>query len=342
MKIIAQNKAIYQRLYAAAEKIKAAAPWNYMRDSYMWAVEHPQTGETNYCIILGAIGEVFAFVMYEGEEGWRSFENLAELGAGGHELDGLNAMISQQLLKVEFVPTDELKKADKAALRTLGLKSGRDGKNIQIRKMSPGYAAWFLDEEDTERAEFLAFAMEQSLHVFEKVRKAGREVLFDKAGNILTLTEGKNGETEEKYCEEPQMSVAEHRPNKFLVNKIKKGLKMYDTVLFVTVFYLPSMVQEEKDAVPFHPLMMVCMEGQEGNIIYSEVITPDKNNPEGFDAAIVKLLETVGGYPKMFVYNTDKTHEVFSPLCEALEIKIVADPENEKFGVCEYMMRLQP
>lgn len=340
MKITAQNKASYQRLYAAAEKIKAAAPWDYMRDSYMWAVEHPRTGETNYCIILGAIGQVFAFVMYEGEEGYRSYKNLADAGRSGYEFDGLNAMIEQQLVKAEFVPGAELQKPDKAAYRALGMSVGKDNKYIQIRKMSPGYAGWFLEEKDADRAEFLAFAMEQSLRLFARVRQEGEEILHDNTGKILTLTEGSNGKPEEKYCEEPQMSKAKHKANKFLVNKIGKGLHQYDSVLYATVFYLSSMVQEEKDAVPFYPMMLICMEGEGGQVIFSQIITPDKNNPQDFDTAIVNLLETIDGYPRTFIFNTEKTLKVFAPMCKALEIELICKPYDEKFGICSEMMRL--
>src|SRR3989338_1822045 len=59
----------WKELYKQAVKFKEIAPWCWMWDSNLFGVKNPEDGETGYCCVLGAAGEVFGLVVYKGCEG---------------------------------------------------------------------------------------------------------------------------------------------------------------------------------------------------------------------------------------------------------------------------------
>ncbi len=79
------NSENMKRLYAAAESFRKLAPWEWMDDDRIFGVKNPETGVIDYCGVLGALGEVFALVVYEGPEGLHGYLKLisGELGEAG-------------------------------------------------------------------------------------------------------------------------------------------------------------------------------------------------------------------------------------------------------------------
>ena len=63
----------WQRLYAAAAEVKALAPWQWMHEGDLFAVEDPASGRIGFVSIMGAVGEHFAVAVYLGGEGLRGF-----------------------------------------------------------------------------------------------------------------------------------------------------------------------------------------------------------------------------------------------------------------------------
>lgn len=59
----------WRRLFHAAEAFKAAAPWDWMSEDQLFAVQNPETGEVGFCSITGEIGEHYALIVYLGEAG---------------------------------------------------------------------------------------------------------------------------------------------------------------------------------------------------------------------------------------------------------------------------------
>jgi len=60
----------WDNLYKTAIKIKDIAPWEWLEEHDLFAVQNPDTNEIGFVSIMGAIGEHYAISVYLGEKGF--------------------------------------------------------------------------------------------------------------------------------------------------------------------------------------------------------------------------------------------------------------------------------
>ena len=60
---------VWRQLYAAASEFRSMEMWKTFSESDHFGFVHPDTGEYYIGSILGELGEVYALVLYHGEEG---------------------------------------------------------------------------------------------------------------------------------------------------------------------------------------------------------------------------------------------------------------------------------
>ena len=63
----------WKLLYEAMRKLKDIAPWEYLEEDELFAVQDPDTNEIGFVSIMGAIGEHYAVSVYLGEKGLYGF-----------------------------------------------------------------------------------------------------------------------------------------------------------------------------------------------------------------------------------------------------------------------------
>jgi hypothetical protein len=135
-----------QTLYGLAAKLYALRPWDFLDESELFLVQDPLTGQTCYCSVMGALGEVFAMHAYVGAESFRLFHRIA----AGEQVEAGEFFWSQHSVYVDFVSKGELAGQDRKLLAALGHQSDR-GKTFPIfRAIRPGYHPWFVTEEEAQ------------------------------------------------------------------------------------------------------------------------------------------------------------------------------------------------
>ena len=92
----------WSRLYQAAIRIKEMAPWEWMSEMDIFGVRNPETDETGYVSIMGALGEHYAVVGPEAMTGESSAQAWgAALGSGviyaGDDLDAWSQAVSAMM-----------------------------------------------------------------------------------------------------------------------------------------------------------------------------------------------------------------------------------------------------
>ncbi|MFH1519517.1 MAG: hypothetical protein ABIE75_02990 [Candidatus Omnitrophota bacterium] len=149
----------WRRLYEAALALKAIAPWDWMWDSDMFAVQNPVDGEFGYCCVLGANREVFGFAVYLGSEGLRGYLGLisGDIGPRDHDLLHTKRCLLASFEDRKYLPKDGL-----AVIKQLGLEFSGSKAWPQFQSYQPGYLPWQLTRDE---AVYLTLCLAQAKEV---------------------------------------------------------------------------------------------------------------------------------------------------------------------------------
>jgi hypothetical protein len=65
-------------LYDLAIQIKRLAPWQWMEETDVFGVAHPETDELGFVSVMGSVGEYEAVAVYVGADGLYDFIDLQD------------------------------------------------------------------------------------------------------------------------------------------------------------------------------------------------------------------------------------------------------------------------
>ncbi len=169
---------LWRDLYEAALRFKHLRPWETLYDSDIFGIRDPETGDTGYACILGALGEVFALCVYRGAEGFEVHRKMQS-----EELDPERGDLlpMQNCLMAEFTDREYLEKADFQVIKKLGLSFRGSNAWPRFRSYLPGYFPWHLTEPEVR---FLTLALDCACDVTKKVA-SGSLSLNDRSGQHL-------------------------------------------------------------------------------------------------------------------------------------------------------------
>ena len=54
----------WRRLYGLAVRFRNLAPWKWMTDDMLFAVQDPAGDQIGYCCVIGALGQEFGLIVY--------------------------------------------------------------------------------------------------------------------------------------------------------------------------------------------------------------------------------------------------------------------------------------
>lgn len=163
----------WRALVAAADDFNRLAPWEWMHDSHVIGLRHPDTKEVLLGSILGRLRQVFALLVYRNEAGRRWILNTILNDGEPAGFEGEDTAFEQDAVKVEFVLKRELGKEDRAVLATAGFapadKRGRRWPKFE--SIAPGAYPWHVTQAE---AEMLLFALPRVAAVAKLLRARPR------------------------------------------------------------------------------------------------------------------------------------------------------------------------
>ncbi|HFA48024.1 MAG TPA: hypothetical protein ENJ95_03285 [Bacteroidetes bacterium] len=331
MKITATNRKTWENFYQSAIAFRDLAPWQWMRDSDMFGVQDPATGEVGWCCIMGAAGVVYALGVYPGLEGYKSYDMLVQAPYQDlTESDELALGMEQNILKTEFVDRNETDKTDRAVFKKLGLKFRGHNQWVQAREMSPGYLPYYMTDE---QAAFMAHCFQQAVIVAERF-KEDMGILRDDSDRMLVRTAtGENGALawKDEYRPEPEWDEPPMQPaNTFLVNRAKKELERKKAAICFSLDYMPNPVEGPNRTRPYFPKIALWMVYGSGMIIGFELFSP-KNIKERFENVFFEKLHQIGIIPQQLIVNSNMAYDAVEPIAQALEMELIFAPDEEVF-----------
>lgn len=325
----ASERQTWLDFYQAAEQFRDLAPWNWLYDSDIFAVQDPDTGELGYCCIMGAAGEVFALGIYLGDEGWQSYLNLANSGDAGPN-EGANVALRQRLVKVEFVDREEMDKPELDHLKALGLKYRGRNQWVKAEDFLPGYLPQLIS---VEQARFATNILREAATTASRLKddsklskRIGKELLVRTPAaksSPLTWTD------DWREFPEPIETDNALPVNVFAANALKKELKSVNGALLISLQYMPAPIADGKSR-PYFPLSVVFINNSDGMILGFELFSPNDLR-ETFEEKFYQHLRRLKVIPKQIAVDSDFGAAMLHPFCEALGIELFYAPDIPHF-----------
>ena len=309
----------WKALYEAARDFMEIRPWTWMLDSDLFGVQYPQNGEVGYCCIMGELEQVFALAVYLGSEGLEGYMRMQSGEIGMNDPDVFHL---QNCLMASFEDRASLDRQDLQTIKRIGLKfRGRNGWP-QFRSFLPGYAPWYLTNEE---ARFLTAALRQALDVASRL-KQDRELLTPPEEDqvLVRVPVERDGglEWQDRWVvpqppKKPQLP--EVKIDDLLLQRIKKNARKTQAKWEIDSFYFPAPVAEGDR--PYFPRTLVIADHAKGIILHTHLAHPEGFLRE-FHCELLNFLENEQVLPQQVLVAKAETKKLVEPMAARLGIKL--------------------
>ena len=322
-----------KRLYAAAESFYKLAPWDWVDEDRIFGVKNPQTGVTDYCSVLGGLGEVFALVVYEGREG---LDGYLKFLSGELRETGPHISEHQRALMASFENRRDLAPEDLAELQSLKLKFRGNNTWPLFRHYFPGYVPWFLTPAQVR---VLTTCLEQALNVLPRYREYPDLLPDPESGSHLVRVfgaeDGGEGWHDEilplppRPAHDPAAAVAVPI-DEVSIARIRRQHKNHRGVWEIGYCYAPMPIQERRGQRPYLPRCLGIVEEGSG-LILSFQMEKEGKHLRVFRDQILACLGQQDILPERVLVDHDESTALAAPIAAGVGIAIQRVPELPAF-----------
>ncbi len=309
----------WEKLYKAIIKVKEIAPWEWMYEDDIFAVQNPETDEPGFVSVMGTLGEHYAISVYLGEKGLYGFWDLHES----------TPEISRQMifeipqLQASFEDRDFLHPKDRNLMKQLGLKfKGRQSWPL-FRSYRPGFFPWYLESDEVR---FLHYVLEQLVDVSLRFKK-DRSLLspIDDDQYLLRIPIKKE---DRLVWQDSTLAIVEPEPfyielsvNMFGIHALK-GIATSNLTIEIDLFMVMSPVRD-KNQRPYYPYVLMIVDAQSELIIGNELLSPLPNLEAMWvtiPLKIVECLTKIQLLPQKILVCSDLMYNLLLELTDELNV----------------------
>ncbi|MBV9848153.1 MAG: hypothetical protein JO250_00555 [Armatimonadetes bacterium] len=315
----------WRALYEAAARFHEVAPWDWMEDADVFGVQDPESGEVGYCCIMGALGEHFALAAYRGSRGLAGLWEV-RLGPPAEMLEPAEMLALQDCLMASFEDRQMLHARDREIIKSLGLKFRGRNAWPQFRSYRPGYQPWFLTAPE---ARFLTVALQQALDVAERLYEDPDLLPEPTPDGKYLVRVPKRGDDGTWQWRDARRSPAPFPtgpkaapPDEKRIGRCKDTLLRTQGILETDFFYSPAPVQENADAPPFFPFLILAADPETGMILGNEMAHPAEI-ASALPDALLTIFENLEMLPAAVAVQREGARDYLTPTMAALGIELV-------------------
>jgi hypothetical protein len=310
----------WKSLYDAAIAFRNIEPWEWMKETDIFGVRNPQTGEVGYCCIMGEMGEVLAIAVYLGTEGLEGYLNIRR---GQIQHDDPDSLFIQNCLMLSFENRKLVQEDDREIINELGLKFR--GKNAWpvFRRYEPGYFPWFLNRDEVL---YMTNALQQATDICLRFKDDAK--LFrspDKNQYLIRVAEEKNGRVSWKN-EWRKPSLPEKKDQGFYkpvdevrIQRLKKTVKSTHAIWEIDFFYAPTPVLEGER--PFFPYAIMIIDHDTGFILDMH-LAETRSYQEEFLDQFLNCIETTSVIPLEILARKEEAVKLLETYASRLNIRL--------------------
>jgi len=335
------TKSDWEKLYQAAVKLQKVAPWTWMQNEDLFAVENPASGEMGYCTLMGYCQEIFGMDIFLGARG---YDRYLEIIASEAEAQDSDKTLETPTLLLLFGSRLELHKRDLDVIRSLGLQfRGRTAWPL-FRSLRPGYAPYFLDREE---AVYFTAAMEQALVVADKVRYEGLD-LFEEVDEDLVFTRYyRNGRWKEEWRKPEYLPLETAQPEAIdAVNEaelllLRNSAGKLSGGWELDIFPLPLATGTASQR-PYFPLCFLAADRKQGLITDAICTEPWLTTSQKQDT-VLQFLKKAHPLPQKIWVKSAKIKTILEPITRPLGIDLrigsLSMLEEAKAGLLDSLLK---
>jgi hypothetical protein len=313
-----------ERLYGLAAKLYALSPWHVLDESELVLIRDSATGETCYCSVMGALGEVLAVHAYIGMESYRLFRKIA---AG--EITGAGEFFAaQHSVYVEFVPRADLDGQDRKLLTALGHPVRAAKASPIFRAIRPGFHPWYVTEEE---GQLLAECMRAVILICSAVSVQADLKYWDRADTypMVSRVDGEGGEAryhielvEATLPSEPPLSPV--RLGAEQLRQLRDRDHAVRGVMELDYFSSGAMIGKKNERKACVHIAL-AVDADRGIVFPPELAPPGVSVGDALVMAIMKAIETTRALPREVRVQSREFKDCLNPISEAcgFPIKVV-------------------
>lgn len=310
------------RLYDLADELYRRAPWQWMEESHLIALRHPQTGEVGYLSVMGMEGSHRALAVYLGQESIERF-NRIHSDDPGTEQDAMRLILESRQLQLSFNERLMLTKEDLAEIKSLGRKY-RGETWPQMRSFHPGVVADRITEEE---AVWLTLAVEQLFIVAPRLKSDPDQTiqLKGKQTQILCRSQSAEGVWADEWIPHHTKLHAFPQPDcdAALAAQVKALPDKRKIECLFTL--LPSSIGP-KGGRCVYPYLIMAVDAGSGFILGVELTSMEKRTFEELIAEVpntfLRLFEKAGFCPKKLDCASLATAHLLHQPAKQLGVKV--------------------
>jgi len=310
----------WKSLYDAAMAFRKIEPWEWMKETDIFGVQNPQTGEIGYCCIMGELGEVLAIAVYLGTEG---LEGYLKIRRGQIQHDDPDSLFIQNCLMLSFENRKLVQEDDREIINELGLKFR--GKNAWpvFRRYEPGYFPWFLNRDEVL---YMTNALQQATDICLRFKDDAKLLRApEKNQYLIRVAEEKNGRISWKD-EWRKPSLPEKKDQGFYkpvdevrIQRFKKTVKSTPAIWEIDFFYAPTPVLHGER--PFFPYAIMIIDHDTGFILDMH-LAENRSYQKEFLEKFLNCIETTSVIPLEILARKEEAVKLLETYASRLNIKL--------------------
>lgn len=261
----------WKKLYDTMIEIKKIAPWQWLEETDLFAVQNPENNEIGFVSVMGAIGEHYSIAVYLGERGFHCFWDMQNCT--------VKDLLFQKLfetpqLQASFEDRQTLEEDEIKLINKIGLTFRGKASWPLFRSHHPGFLPWRLE---TAEARFLQHVLEQTIDVSLRV-KSDRSLLKPDDLEVYLLRKRVRVKNDYVWQDalyetpQPEPIQIEFMEKMSAISKLK-NMQPDKSSLEVDFFMMPAPIHE-KGSRPYLPYVLMLVEQRNGMVLGTELLPP--------------------------------------------------------------------
>ena len=309
--------------YDLADRFHQLAPWRWMNEISLIAIDHPQSGRRDHISIMGMAGNHYSLALYTGPVARQRF-NLMQTS----EVDGkpiphseLAALIlDTPQLQCSFSERGDLFKSELAAIKQAG-KKYRGENWPSFRNFRPGRCPIPANDEEVA---WLCTAIEQVLEVAPTLEFGDDTLDYGQNGPEILTRRFVNGEWRTEWTEDDRSLFEYPRPaaDEFLLEKVRRHPN--EVPLEAAFIMVPNPIGKSRETSVF-PYFLLLVEPKSRLVVGHAVQSVEtKSHEELMDSIpteFLRLCDRGSIRPASIAVDSPATHSLLTPMAKGLGIR---------------------